>query len=165
MDISADVLKELVFYDPVTGDFTLRKATRDKGVGESPEHISPIGYSVVTLPRSVVGTRHQEYSHRLAFLYMTGSFPVGIVDHLDGNKLNNSWDNIKDGNRQDNQKNMKKSAANTSGISGVFWDKSRSKWLVQVGKKFYGRFSVKEDAISKRDCVYKELGYSERHGK
>lgn len=32
MDISADVLKELVFYDPVTGDFTLRKATRDKGL-------------------------------------------------------------------------------------------------------------------------------------
>lgn len=27
MDINADVLKELVFYDPVTGEFTLRKET------------------------------------------------------------------------------------------------------------------------------------------
>ena len=29
MDINVDVLKELVFYDPVTGEFTLRKGTRD----------------------------------------------------------------------------------------------------------------------------------------
>lgn len=43
---------------------------------------------------------------------------------------------------------------NTSGVTGVTWDKSRQKWLAQIvfkgEHKFLGRFGDKEDAIQAR---------------
>lgn len=40
-------------------------------------------------------------AHRLAFLYMTGAFPAHLVIHLDGDRSNNRWDNLREATRQD----------------------------------------------------------------
>lgn len=45
-------------------------------------------------------------AHRLAFLYMTGSYPTFEVDHFDRNKSNNAFDNLKDVTHKDNMKNV-----------------------------------------------------------
>ena len=45
---------------------------------------------------------------------------------------------------------------NTSGVTGVWWDKSRKKWTAELmlqGKKhFLGRYDCKEDAIAAREA-------------
>lgn len=43
--------------------------------------------------------------HRFAFLQMTGCWPVGVVDHLDGNPVNNTWLNLADVSAKQNAAN------------------------------------------------------------
>lgn len=49
---------------------------------------------------------------------------------------------------------------NTSGVTGVTWDKSRDKWMATIGLKgkriFLGRFDKKEDAIKAREKAEKK---------
>jgi hypothetical protein len=76
-----------------------------------------------------------------------------VVDHIDGNPLNNQKSNLrvccKISNAR-NRKNLNKN--NKSGLRGVSWDKFRNKWVAQLmynRKHIYlGRFDDKNEAIS-----------------
>ena len=73
-----------------------------------------------------------------------------IVDHVDGNGLNNQKDNLRVCNKAQNGMNRPKQNNNTSGYKGVGWDKSRNKWKAQItldGKnRLIGRFENLQDA-------------------
>ena len=75
-------------------------------------------------------------------------------DHEDRNAFNNRKYNLRPANASENSSNRSILRRNTSGITGVSWDKSRNKWIAHIGiknKKFrLGRFSNKEDAILAR---------------
>jgi hypothetical protein len=71
--------------------------------------------------------------------------PGGLeVDHKDCDGLNNRRSNLRTATRAENQRNTRKTDANTSGVKGVSWDKSRAKWetYIKVGgkKRHLGRF-------------------------
>lgn len=72
------------------------------------------------------------------------------VDHINRNKLDNRRENLRLVDHSTNMHNRPKQANNTSGLKGVSWDASRSKWkaAIQVrGQQVYlGRFLTKEDA-------------------
>lgn len=71
------------------------------------------------------------------------------VDHKDNNILNNDISNLRVASRVKNTRNQKMSLRNTSGIKGVSWDKTRMKWMGQVGKspnKKMARFNTIEQA-------------------
>lgn len=104
--LSHSLLKELLEYDPATGVFHWKKdqwaideytetpspGNRVYGVaGERAEASN--GLERYLLIR-IKGHRYQ--AHRLAYLWMTGKPPRGIVKHLDGNIQNNSWENLED---------------------------------------------------------------------
>lgn len=76
------------------------------------------------------------------------------VDHINHNTRDNRKINLRDCLHRDNQKNIKVSSSNTSGVTGVHWDKSRNKWLSQIqvnGKYIYlGRYDNFEDAVKAR---------------
>lgn len=79
-----------------------------------------------------IGLNKKPYlAHRLIFMMFHGYFPQ-VVDHIDGNKLNNRIENLRAANLSENQHNRKMSKTNTSGYKNVTWNKRKSKWLVNV---------------------------------
>jgi hypothetical protein len=59
------------------------------------------------------------YAHRLAWLYMTGEWPTS-VDHIDGDKANNAWSNLRHAEPKEQNQNMAMRSDNTTGFKGVF---------------------------------------------
>lgn len=71
-------------------------------------------------------------AHRIVWLYHHGYMPESDVDHIDRNPLNNRIDNLREVSDQCNIRNQKKRTDNTSGVTGVFWDKSKRKWGAKI---------------------------------
>lgn len=73
-----------------------------------------------------------------------------VVDHIDGNPLNNQKKNLRICNVQQNTRNSKVHRDNPTGYKGVSWDKSRNKFesciRVNKKKKHLGRFECAIDA-------------------
>lgn len=75
--------------------------------------------------------------------------PKGMmVDHIDGNSLNNHPKNLRLVTNSQNLMNRGKTKKNTSGFKGVNWDKVNEKWRAQIavnGKKInLGYYASKE---------------------
>lgn len=88
------------------------------------------------------------YAHRLAFLYVTGSWPAGEVDHIDGDSANNAWSNLRQCSHAQNMQNKRVSKRNKSGLLGV--SKHGDAWqsTIRVGGRHIhlGRFKSAVDA-------------------
>ena len=113
--------------------------------------------------------KKQYLVHRLAFLYMTGEFPDGDIDHIDGNGLNNRWVNLRVVDAEENGRNRKLNANNESGYCGVSYFKQTNKWraAISIGKKkkHLGYFDTFEEAKDVRIKAEKEFNYHENHGR
>jgi len=107
-------------------------------------------------------------AHRIVWLMATGSEPKGNIDHINGNRSDNRVENLRDVPQSDNQKNRGISSNNTSGVSGVYYEKARKKWKATVyagGKRaVQKRFNTLDDASEFVQFVRSELGFSDRHG-
>ena len=154
-------LLECLDYDSSTGLFTWKWRT---DIDERVNHRDAYeiagrtgGDSYVT-----IGIDYQQYSaHRLAVFYMTGKWPTQVVDHIDGNKSNNAWSNLRVVTPQQNTFNSGVSKNNTSGHKGVCWDKKNQKWLVSIminrKSKFLGRYTDLQEAIKVRKDAEQNL--------
>lgn len=97
--------------------------------------------------------------HRLVAKRM-GLDCSNLTDHIDRNPLNNQHFNLRAATRSQNGVNSKLSKNNTSGITGVTWDKQYQKWRAQIminGKnKYLGIYINKEQAIFARGIAAKK---------
>lgn len=147
MSLSQERLKELLSYNPEIGEFRWTKARRGVVVGALCGRISKgSGYRDIGIDCVLYR------SHRLAFLYMLGRWPEGDVDHINRDRADNRWCNLREATRSQNSANVAIGLhRNTSGLVGVVWDKARQKWRAQIrisGRKTnLGRFDAKEDAV------------------
>ncbi len=150
-DLTADFVRSILLYDPLTGIFTWKHRPEypqnwnTRYVGKKAGRISA-GYIGISIAKK----RYK--ASRLAWLYMTGQWPVDEVDHKDLNRSNDKWDNLRAATSSQNKKNLGMRSDNTSGIKGVSWDKSRSKWLAMAmkdGRQInLGRYDRRDDAIT-----------------
>lgn len=96
------------------------------------------------------GDKHKSYLvHRIIFLMHNGYLPE-VVDHIDGNPLNNKIENLRAASLSQNQQNAKLAKTNTSGLKGVHFDKRDKVWIVQIwanGKRINHRH---------KDCITAE---------
>lgn len=72
--------------------------------------------------------------HRIIFAMHNGYIP-DFIDHIDGNKNNNSIDNLRECTHQENIYNQSLRKDNKSGAKNVWWSKSRQRWLVKLSHK------------------------------
>ena len=140
-------LLEKVVYDPDTGKFTHLGRRRPK-VGQFDKD----GYVKI----SIDGIKHQ--AHRLAWLYMTGTYPPADmhVDHRNAVRDDNRWQNLRLATYTENQAYRLASVPDgpgrgASGVRGVYWDGRKERWFVQVRankKVHYGGYHVDIESAS-----------------
>lgn len=124
-------LKELLVYNPYSGVFTWRVSKGRSKRGVSAGTVSSGGYVQIKLD----GKRY--LAHRLAWLYMTGSWPEPEIDHINRVRNDNRFHNLREATKQQNQTNKGLQKNNTSGFIGVSWCKRSNKWRSQI--KHQGR--------------------------
>ena len=118
-------LKYLFTYDPETGTFVRNVSICSRG--QAAGSANGDGY----LLTQIDGNSYR--CHRLAWFYVHGCWPVGEIDHIDGNSSNNQIANLRDVSRCLNQQNLKKARKNSkSGLLGVRFNKTLSKWAAQI---------------------------------
>jgi hypothetical protein len=110
------------------------------------------------------------YAHRVIWEMHYGEIPSGLLlDHDDGNGLNNKIKNLKLVDHVGNKRNLPINCRNTSGVTGVYWNKQRNAWDSKLnvnGKTIYfGRYKNKEDAIKAREKAEHTYGFSKTHGR
>lgn len=146
--LTAERLREVLHYDSETGAFTWNIALSNRApvgtaAGSKSRHT---GYTSI----SVDGALFR--AHRLAWLYMTGEWPERFVDHINGDRSDNRWCNLRAADGTLNQQNLRAARGDThSGMLGVYrTDKKSSPWRASInidGKdKHLGNFATKEDA-------------------
>lgn len=136
-------LKELLHYDQDLGTFTWLKSYRDIVTGKIAGTNGRNGYIDI----KIKGVRY--YAHRLAWLYVTGQFPLDVIDHIDRNKTNNCFANLRDVSRKENTNNQVDAQINNAtGIRGVLpYINGYSAQIAVNGKsKHLGVFINIEDA-------------------
>lgn len=137
-------LKATLSYDPDTGVFTRVHTLHSRYIGKPAGAPNNKGYITIR----VNGKTHK--AHRLAFLYMLGSFPEKQVDHINGIKDDNRWCNLREAENYQNCQNRKLRCDNTSGFRGVSWNKSHRRWQASImanNVPFYiGQFDTPEEA-------------------
>lgn len=146
--ISWERLKERLDYFPETGVFVWRETfggTCRKGwPAGRPGTGKASGYTRITVDL-------REYkAHRLAWLWMTGEWPVGQIDHINGRGTDNCWSNLRLATQSQNKGNSRVYKNNMSGVKGVSWNKEVRKWnaVIQVDGTSHqlGRFKNFDDA-------------------
>ena len=141
-------LREVLKYSKRTGLFTWIKPTHPQSrrcvIGANAGHASTSGHLQICID----GKFHS--SHRLAWLYVTGSWPDGDIDHRNGIPSDNRWSNLRLASRSQNVANAKKRAGSKSTLKGVKYHAQSNKWVGQLrvaGRALYlGIFKTPEKA-------------------
>jgi len=124
--ITQGELKELFYYDSETGYFVRIKKRQGCRVGDIAGNIHQ-GYR-----RIKINGEHY-FAHRLAWLFMTGNWPDAEIDHINHDRDDNRFSNLRAATRIENSKNIKRSSNGKSVIYGVTWSESRRRWKASIG--------------------------------
>lgn len=149
VEISQEYLRERVTYDPLTGLFAYNErpqshfrssracnAWNARFAGALTGTKDSRGHIQIKLD----GKRY--LAHRMAFLYMSGAIPEE-VDHIDRNKTNNAWANLRSADRSQNAANREARGAYLTS-SGRF----RAQICVNYKIVHLGTFDTESEAIS-----------------
>lgn len=129
--IPIETLRQLFRYEAETGNlfWAIRKAraTNLRRPIRSPDKD---GYYRAKIDGSAFKV------HRIIFALHHGFWPIGQVDHIDGNKANNRIQNLRECKAHQNSSNRKISKSNTTGFKGV--SRYRNKFKAHIRHRGIG---------------------------
>jgi hypothetical protein len=100
---------QLIDYNPISGE-SIWKVSQGKAMRGDPVGTIQSGYKKLTL------MNEQIKLHRLVWFLSYGVWPSGQIDHIDGNKLNNSLSNLRDVSMSVNMQNRYATKTKKSGL-------------------------------------------------
>ena len=145
--VTAEYLRKILSYDPSTGIFIWRQKFRrtfPNGKVAGSKHSA--GYISIAI------FNQKRLAHRLAWLYVTGNEPTEHIDHINGQKSDNRFCNLREVTRFGNLQNIRTATkANRVGFLGV--SAHQGKWRAQImvnGKQIRASgFNTPEEAHQK----------------
>ena len=150
--LTQERLKELLHYDPDTGVFRWRVDVitgKGRAIVRVGDVAGTFAQRLHTKYRVISVDNRHIYSHRAAFLYMIGNVPK-IIDHKDCDGSNNSWSNLREATKSQNNANARTQKNNKIGVKGVMRDRHGKKWVAQIkpwGKSIHlGTFDTIKEA-------------------
>ena len=143
--ITAEYLREILDYNVSTGVFIWKKRTaKCVHIGDVAGCLEKrIGYMSIGISGDVFK------SHRLAWLYVYGVWPEGLIDHINGQKADNRIDNLRVVDANGNSQNVRRpNKRNKSGFIGVIAYQGKWRASITVDKKTrrIGDFNTPEEA-------------------
>ena len=167
-------------YDKSSGQLLLRERSREEFSNHAlwSRHVNNDVGRVAGCPNSdgyikvhMDGTYYS--AHRIAWLIMTGDwpeYPAWEIDHVNGDRGDNRWSNLRKVSKSENQRNGGKRANNTSGVHGVSWKPKYNKtegdgrWVARIwsGPKhvYLGAFKTLHEAAIARKAAERALGFT-----
>lgn len=178
---SPDLLRKVLDYDPVIGSLVWRKRAPDLfySDGRTSEHKANNWNSRWAGKPAFTGTNNSGYNrgpclgayvlaHRVIWAMVTGAWPTGQIDHINGVRTDNRWINLREADHTINGRNARKKSNNTSGHNGVWWFASRNKWCAQITIDCrnikLGYFDSIEEAVAARKSAEAGHGFTDTHG-
>ena len=143
------------------------KSTNSRQAGKKAGKINDRGYCKLTFKWN--GKSLNWYQHRIVWAMHYGQWPTKSLDHIDGDRANNAITNLREVTVQENGKNRGINKNNTSGHTGVTWEKRLSRWKASITVN--GKYiSLKthpniEDAIAARQAAEIEYKFHKNHGR
>ena len=145
---TADELKSILHYEPLTGIFVWRVRTSNRiHVGDIAGSMNDRGYILIK-----VGG-HNERAHRVSWLYMTGNWPAGEIDHKNRDRSDNRWLNLRLATPSQNKANRERAAL---GVRRTPSGKFTSRVKVERQEIHLGTFVTFEEAARTRAERLKE---------
>lgn len=174
MPTQAELL-ELLCYDPETGNLTWRERSRNLFANDNVfgtwntryagkpalNALSPKGYRHGAVNKKIY------FAHRVIWVMVHGYAPR-VIDHINGMKSDNRICNLREVSSRENQMNMRRRVDNTSGVTGVYRNRSHG-WRSQIninGRHLHlGVFDDLDAAIAARKDAELRFGFHENHGR
>lgn len=153
--LTQSIIKDHLSYNSETGIVSRRKTVTSRKEIDNVGWINNNGYVVCKfLGKSYV-------LHKLIWIYMTGKYPSGDIDHINGIRHDNRWSNLREATRSQNINNMGIKKSNTSGYRGIY--KSGKGWgakcMIKGKITHLGVFSTAQEA-----SIAYETFAREKHG-
>lgn len=143
-----------ISYDRCTGLFTWmhREGCTDKWngrfAGKKAGTTGNGGYLAIRFNYQIY------YLHRVAWMIVSGNWPECEIDHINGNKADNRFCNLREATRAQNARNKGVTIASKTGHTGVCFRKTKGKWdaniTVMNRQVHLGRFNTMESAVRAR---------------
>ena len=138
-------LLEVLDYCPESGTFFWRYPRKGVHRLSAGGVHKQTGYVRLTIDKDLM------LAHRVAWFYVTGKWPEEVIDHINGDRADNRFSNLRQASIAENLQNRVESFVSTSGHKNVIWYKAYQMWQVQVaafGKRYNGGyFKHIEDAV------------------
>lgn len=150
--LSLERLQELLTYDPNTGDFRWKINRGNQVSAGQLAGTKSNGYVAISIDAKLYR------AHRLAFMFMLGRMPLPDldVDHIDRDRSNNAWANLREVSRAKNLRNMTAPEHKPPNVNrrGNRWQVTFS---VENKTKYFGMYPTIEEAVEVAERVREKL--------
>ncbi len=183
MELTAEIARELLTYNPDTGKLYWKERSEKKYYKNykismkkwnlrwaGKEAFTTINYRENGKINSLHGGFFNKdfRAHRIAWLIYYGEWPKNQIDHINQDPTDNRIENLRDVTQLENLKNQALRSTNKSGYTGVGFEKSKQKYRARVqinnSRKHIGYYNTIEEAVAARAVANINYNFHPNHG-